>query len=75
MTLHWREKYVYQIFSEQERLMLDAEALQLLPGRDRSGRRIFVYFLRNVIDPNRPNAHYTRYTYVIATDVSRFIFV
>mmetsp|Transcript_9639 Transcript_9639/g.19346 ORF Transcript_9639/g.19346 Transcript_9639/m.19346 type:complete len:474 (-) Transcript_9639:60-1481(-) len=45
-------------FSEQDRRLLDAGALQLLPGRDRSGRRVFAHFMNDVVDPTQPNELY-----------------
>mmetsp|Transcript_27246 Transcript_27246/g.57065 ORF Transcript_27246/g.57065 Transcript_27246/m.57065 type:complete len:217 (-) Transcript_27246:29-679(-) len=38
-------------FSEQDRAMLDVGLLQILPGRDRCGRRVLIHFMHDIVNP------------------------
>jgi len=40
--------------SEQDRVLLDSGLLQMLPGRDRCGRRVLIHFTHNNVGPTRP---------------------
>ena len=46
-------------FSEEDRKLMNTGHLQWLPGRDRCGRRVFIHFMDDIMDPTQPNEMHT----------------
>jgi len=55
--------------SEQDRVLLDSGLLQMLPGRDRCGRRVLIHFTHNNVGPTRPKESRMRVALYLALKV------